>query len=774
MTQTKITRNNFIIRLLSILSNIKNISKDSYFRFLNRAVFLKENEKNILKHINPETLNTQDLKRLQSLLSKLNEFNYPVIEKKIFLIFDKNENDFFNVLKSYTIYFKRKIEKKYNKLRKEEEKINNLHNSKHILKTNLIKKIPTQINEINIYIDEVWPDSVNPENSNTLNSMNIGAISGLIYLGKHDYKKLPKIETHIREEGNNEKERYKIFIDKLKPLLKNKNAIPFFMPVELPEGLNAQRYYFELLQISLKIIIGWVLPKTKHFIKINVYCEHFSTYEDDLDKTEFFDGIFESLTLVTNRFSNIIIQKVIWKDKEFQYIPYADLIGYIGLQHVHLNKELAKTIKLNTWNTFIPISLDTYNQLEKLDRFQGDNDIENIFDLLISLKGSKLGDSVFNLLKTKFEKNERFKNKTIATIEKYYMKKTRNISELRLIYTYFKKLVKNIKLTELIYKTQINIILIELQHINHEGSAQKGAELFYRYKEIRNKALKDNRELILYTDLNFIVHFNDLFKFEESLNQIKATINSFDFSFHTYLNKAKALSTYGQSLALNERYQEANNKFSIAIDYFKEADILETERQKEIEKTHIYKIINLINIKNPNAVNEFRALLQENDITVAEIAQTQNPRWNYIHYTLVKLLYNFDIPEKKEYLNNISEFYSEYHPFEVIFLYKALLSLQKKQNKEKALKYFNISIETINRKEHGTTIKLIGSIISLIALIYFPKNEYFKKKFKEYTNLVEKNLPHIRNKTKSIKKYYMRAKESDIKEILKILPFNYI
>ncbi len=555
-----ITKSNFIVKLLSILINIDNISKEAYVNFLKRADnILTQNEMDIL--INLKKTDTSKLKKLQSLLSKINEFNFFIIKKEIFLFFEYKESKFYDLLELYSDYFIEKIRKKYEKLKKEKRRINSLHNRNKIIRTNLFKNFSKEINEVNIYIDEVWPDSVEPENSNTLNSMNIRAIAGLIYLGKSDYKKLPRLKTHLRKEGKAEKFKYKNFSSKLKDLINCNNAIPFFMPIELPDGLNVQRYYFELLQISLKILLGWVLPQEGNFVKVNVYCEHFSNYEENTDKTEFFDGLFENLILTTNRFSRYIINKVVWKGKNFGYIPYADLIGYVGLQHREFTKEIAREIKLNEWDTFVPISLEIYKQLERLDNFDTQKDIENLFNLLINLKNSKFSKPVFKLLKNEFIKNDDFKNNVIDVIESYYLNQNRDMDKLRLVYRYFTLLIKKLNTRELLYWTQIKIILIKLQYANHEGNPKMIETLLNEYKKIRNDAFYDNQELILYTDLNFVVYLNDLFKFDKSMNVIKELTENFGFSFYSRENQAKALSTYGQVLALTGNYNEANNKF---------------------------------------------------------------------------------------------------------------------------------------------------------------------------------------------------------------------
>ncbi len=814
-----ITKENFIEKLLSIWESKKNILPESYSNFFKRAFrALDDDDIKKLKflEINDDFLN--DLKFLKR--------NYSCFKKgenikkcwNIYNNFWKNKKNYWLIVKKYSDYhiapfieeveikvkektvytgeclkLKEEMDEKFGllekkirngvkkknkksskntvknavKIKKVMKKTNSLRENNSYLITDLIDRFPKNINEINIYIDEVWALTGESQVSETIKAKNTGAIAGVIYFGnKPDYKSLEKIKNHLRRSG---KEAFEI-------LISNEKVIPFFMPISIKEGLIASSYYLELLQVAVKIILGWVLPQTGNSIKVNIYPEHIGNFVDETDRTQFFQGVFENLKLTTNRFGRFSINKVIWKDKNYEYIPYADLVGYIGLQHVEFSRKLLKKIPFDDVVVNIPISIDTYRRLERLDKFESSKDIKNIIELLIEFRNNKLSNYIYNLLEREFKKDDDLKVAAIDLIESYYLNKIRDMEKLRILYYYFNKLIETIDVSKLLYKTQIQIILIKIQQVNHEGNFKLFDDLLKNYNSIKEKSKKDNQGLVFYTDLNFIVSLNDQFRFKDSFKLIDNLVNNFDFSFYSNENSAKALSTYGQILSLMKNYEKADSYFINAIQYFKEADLLNLRKQKEIEQTTIYRIINMINNNNREAVSEFKKFLSENKISLKDIAGDKTSKYQYLHYTIAKLIYFFNnVDMKLEYISYISDFYKNQHPYEVILLYKALfLAEDFDLNKNRVKLLFDNAVNITKVESHGSVIKLIGSVILLIAMIYYPNDENYQNLFNSYTKTVRKDMPNAIAYINKIEKYAEKSDKNDIKDILKILPFNYI
>lgn len=148
---------------------------------------------------------------------------------------------------------------------------------------------------IRIYIDESWP-ALNNEKK----ELNVGVISGIVWIGLFpDKRELPFVGTH--KQGNPQA---------LLKLLKCENAMPFIMPIKSLKN-NAMKNYIELVEATVKILLGWLLPQQGKKCNVQIFAEHIGEFVDKTDKTEHFQGMLKQAAEQNkNRFARFSINNV--------------------------------------------------------------------------------------------------------------------------------------------------------------------------------------------------------------------------------------------------------------------------------------------------------------------------------------------------------------------------------------------------------------------------------------------------------------------------------
>ncbi len=606
--------------------------------------------------------------------------------------------------------------------------------------------------DVRIYIDEVWPDCVNK----TDEFENIGIISGIIWLkGNVDYSILPHIKTHIKSKET---------------ILKNFNnlnnceyAVPFATEIDLNK--NPMKEYLTMTESSIKILLGWVLKrglKKADDINVSIYLENIGGFQN-VDKTEYFKGILKQAFLNNpKRFEFLKIKEVSWKEKDFEYIPYADLIGYPLNRHTKTTTELFNLLKYENMDFYFKFNQNLFTVLNRLDDIENTNFVEDIFVLFEMLENSKMLNLVLKELKPVIANNELLKEKIIEHLDKLYEDENKNVNLLGKIFNYFEHIISNNKSK----KNNLNYLLLSIKKNNYEGNALNFYKNIIDYEKL-NLNSKENIELFTELNLNIGVLYNDCFKFENSLNLFKEIVESNYFEYLKPLIKSKIYSSLAQSYSLLKKHNFCERYIDKAIEILRCSNFDDSEEiNKNLKKYYIYKLTNELDSENELSDDCFKKIFENSDEFINNLTDDINP---YSLHLFVKLLY-FNKDFKKyilKYLYKIKKINIniKQHPYELINFYTALLFYESNDLYNSRI-YFEPAIKT---GENGGIInKHISAVIKMISnkLIDDKINQKeVKKQLTPAISVLNRNLDKY-----LISDFHIKEIRTIIKELL---PFYY-
>ena len=628
--------------------------------------------------------------------------------------------------------------------------------------------------ELNIYIDEAWPCnsfSNEPEDKKT------GVIAGIVWLGSDiNTQVLPQIGTHLREELDSSalqlsitKKIETILLPPFQELLNCKNAMPFIFPLKNEAEMNSCKDYFTILEAAIKILLGWVLPQNGQKCNVRIYPEHFSDEFAGIDhktnKTEYFRGVLKQAGNTTGRFSRFNIQKVEWQTKDFGYIPYGDLLGYMTLpiDRSVVFKEMTRGEKLAG---YLPVSLNLFDVLSRLDIIEKTQDVEDIFGLIDEIYGTKIYRFIMDDLKQRLDGNKELKQKLLYSLEARYLDKDRDMGKLR---KYFPEIMPFVESEEEDAKTATKLLFtsIRLQKANHEGNPEEIREDLKDYDEKRERALELREfESVADCELNLAVHYNDEFLFDEALKTISRNKSYFNsFRLPTF---GKFQSTLGQNMSINKQFDAADKYFCEALKSFRESE--EQNKLKEIDQTTVYRMFNLLEWKNPEYPQMFRNFFGKPADVAAKFAKENSTADQYRHHLFIRSV--FECSELAEYKQAYlaESKYWEYwpqHPWQLIEFYRAMLM----DDEAKSYKHLENALEICDFEAHGGIIALMGAVLAAAGIAKCPsKKEELKRKSLKF---IEK-AGSVAGAGKILGDLRQRLEEDrDFDSVLEFLPFNY-
>ena len=86
---------------------------------------------------------------------------------------------------------------------------------------------------------------------------------------------------------------------------------------------------------------------------------------------DYFAGVLEEYNLNNpGHCGRWTIDKVQWCGKNEEYIPYADIVCYLPLEHNGFNRELGSRADYRNWAGCLPLSLELVPRLTRLDQFE--------------------------------------------------------------------------------------------------------------------------------------------------------------------------------------------------------------------------------------------------------------------------------------------------------------------------------------------------------------------------------------------------------------------
>lgn len=607
-------------------------------------------------------------------------------------------------------------------------------------------------NHISIYIDETWPGTQNADYKN------IGVIGGIAVAGDGWKQQiLPVIKTHIRDYNHARKT--------TRQMLSTPGVFPFVLPIKL--GNNAGASYFELVQHAILLLIGWLLPHGEHDTLVDIYLEHISQFPDGHNETDFFNVLQQAIRLLggSKRFSHWKIHQVKWVPKQFEYVPYADLVCQTCVP-LHDQQQFAQDVKVHTWPGFLPFTPDLFLLLRDMDTASP----SGFADLLISFARTSRDTPLFKrILRQAVERAQReapFRDALLERFESCYEQKDRNIALLnRLTEPFFDAF----PLETFSDSPRMRLLrtLLEMQRANHNGDPEAVNRLIADYKIQRQRLIAIDRDLSAYADLNLAVHDHDLFLFEEGLATANSWVEDPLFPALSLVNRGHMLSSRGQSYALLKRHKDADREFNAAISLF------ESEAQlyrKEIDQTRVYQCFNLLDLEPSRAVGVIKTILRNSLPEAGKYPASAlgNPFHEHLFLKVLWTLRHELKPTIQDYLVHSADWpaIQDCHPYELILFYRTLLIFDHDRNTAQDLVRSTEAL--FERMSYGGTIGLIHSYIRVVFK-HMQIGVASDAEFKDELNIVEGYLPAAKPQIDMLR----RAWEDPSIDVSSVLPFNY-
>lgn len=623
---------------------------------------------------------------------------------------------------------------------------------------------------ITIYIDEAWPGAI----PNATRPRHEGVIAGIVCPGKPGsvLKDLPKIPTHLYKNTENYK-------SSLISMLECKSCFPFILPVNLAEPSDqAIAHYDELLHRAIQLLLGWVLPKLKNNGRthVSLIFERISGHVDGDDHTGFIKGL---LANKPKRYDQWIIDCARWEHKEYGYIPYADLIAHLTLEHTELNRSIGRIFDYKKWPGYIPFSLDFVPRLERLEHIESVHNVDDILDFARDTANSRFGQLIMNDIAQRLEGQNQVQERLLDALEKRYQNKLRDLSELRRLFRLVKPLVKELP-SNAAPRLKLLKNVIALQDANHDGDPERIKQAVQSYIEDRLKFIESERELCAYVDLNLAVHYSDRFEFGQAETLISEWVNNPLFAALSPHQRGRLYSGLGQYKALLNDPTEASTCFQKALDLF--AHIPDKNQQKlELDQTSVYLAINALEVSSVNAIEWVERVTGPLPEAALNYAFNNTLDDQYRHHLLVRTLYQSGLTTqeaKNIYMSHVKSWQVGWpqHPWPLIHLYRALLLWRDGDASEDTLEcskyWFICALKIIKENEHGATIQLIGSMIATVAYCCF-KHLEFEEYARTFLDGMNARLPGAEYAINALLEGLNDPQPYRINEILATLPFNY-
>lgn len=607
--------------------------------------------------------------------------------------------------------------------------------------------------DVCIYIDETWPGTQDPRYKN------IGVIGGIVTSGvAFKQKILPVIGTHM-DIGPAEKALHEI--------LRHPDVYPFVLPIAFPKGENACSHYLELTEQAILMLLGWMIPARKEKTSVNVYLEHIAGFTDGTNGTSLFKTLSSALDLLsgTKRFSNWSIKYVSWQGKNFEYIPYGDLVCKTCVP-LREHKELAEKVSVRNWPGFLPFSPSVFPLLRDMDTASP----AGCADLLIAFaqlaRGTPLFRQIVNQTIERAKEDVSFRDKLLHRFEECYEQKDRNTSMLNQLTRPFLSAFPPDAFAHN-PRSRFVRMMLELQRANHNGDPEIANSTVANFLTERERLMQIDRELCAEVDLNRCVHHHDLFEFDKALNISMDWIKNSLFPALTLATRGKLFSSRGQSYALLGRSAEANHEFLQALELFnKEKDYY----RREIDQTSVYQAMNLLDLDPASAIRITEGVLRHplSETAKDPYGTLQNP---YHEHLFLKALWTLRATEQhtiSDYLDSEPNWslLQDYHPYELIQFYRCLLvgtrNLERAQAEAKKLE------DLFKLMDYGGVIGLIHSYIRVVFK-HMQIRVASDAEFIDELNIVERSLPAAKSQIDLLR----QAWTDETINVSFVLPFNY-
>ena len=482
----------------------------------------------------------------------------------------------------------------------------------------------------------------------------------------------------------------------------------------------AIKNYDLLLQHAIRLLCGWLIrPSAK--TRLSVFCERIFEHQDGDDGTDFIQG---GWSVNPERFENWKLATVRWEDKEFGYIPYADLLAHLALEHTEVNRALGSLADFKNLPGYVPFSLELVPRLERLEHLETSANLGDVIDFALETGDSPFGRLVMRDLAARLARRPDLQQRLLETLEDGYRDKVRDLQRLRLAFIAVRGLLP--ALPELASPRMCLLwYLLAFQDANHDGDPARIRTTAQDYLKERETLKQNERELCAEADLNLAVHYADRFAFSHAEVTVGEWIYDPLFPALSPRQRGGFYSALGQYRAMQGDAQGADGFFIKALDLFGQAALTETERAGESEQTGIYRAINALDGSLRVAPQALEAVFGTITPSLAEQFAADGLLDNqYRHHLLLRALTlrpEFDdarlayLAARDRWQDGCAQ-----HPWPSIHGYRGFLlwnqpDLDEKPIDEAACTAFDRAIELATLNRHGPTVKLIGALWATVA-----------------------------------------------------------
>ncbi len=322
--------------------------------------------------------------------------------------------------------------------------------------------------------------------------------------------------------------------------------------------------------------------------------------------------------------------------------------------------------------------------------------------------------------------------------------------------------------SELPPKLRLLWLTAKLAEENHRGCVNTFPGQRKEFTELSQRLFEEDAPLVCNAALHLAVSYTDEYDFQGARTALDIWRNQ--------PPAVPGLQLYGRLLSSYGQHEAFLGNPDAALPYF--LDALEAFRRLsdphsaflDIQQTSAYLLTVLMDLLpeqkemfQTEAVKYFGAGIRD---TATELAGTNEEVRKYQHHILLRYLAGkHALPEEREAYLAVRENWKtgDGHPWEMIELYRALLT----DDKEEKLKHLNSAYDIA--MQGSGTLHVIAAVIAGIRLLLEPERE---SEYLELVAICEKEVPRLGGRI-DILKEHIQKKYSPLELAEKILPFNF-
>jgi hypothetical protein len=572
---------------------------------------------------------------------------------------------------------------------------------------------------LSIYLDESWPQD----------DRRTGVLAGIVWAGEGvEEGVLPRIGTHLlrgtphlnRAGRARVLERQQQAVEALDRLLACPGrCLPFIMPVTVDAG-TAPEQYDRLVSACLQVLLGWLLPPEGPPTDVRVCLEQYGGHPCRSTHTDWFRGLLEGVAQRNPaRFRRWSLRLVLWEDKEFEYIPYGDLLAYLALEHTPRSQEIGAAFHFRSWPGYVPLSLDLVPRLMRLEDLEASANVGDVLDLAAALGPAPLGRLVLADVKRRTAARTDLQTLLLDELDRRYGSAGRDLDRLRPQFAAACEVVGRPG-PEAGFRLRLLDAAVHLQNANHDGDPERAGAVAVAYSRLRGEAAVHDRELAAFVDLNLAVHHADRFEFAWAGRLMEGLRSDPLFAALSPLARGWVHSSLGQYLALQGRRDEADEAFAGALALYAQADLSPARRAREADQTGSYRAINALDAGRPDALERVEAVLGPLVAAAGRLAGEAEPGEAYHYHLLLRTLWfrPDQAAARAAYLAGKEQYlWGRRHPWPLIACYRGLLVWQRGDPADAELveHCFAGALAAALAEHHGLTLGLIGGMVAAVA-----------------------------------------------------------